>query len=202
METTVRNFTTLCSCLRYVHKPCHLFPGVLGFMLRYEHKQLPWQGGVCCVSLSKLANSRGAPCAGSSLTPWGGVGSAGTCASWLLWAGLFCSSWGRAEIPTCAAWKTLNKGVEDGKSHKVIQASWKQGTNSWKKAFWQPAMFFIWPMTWHMEMFFTVFWNKKLLDYDFYFSRERWARFPISFPCLEERFATPACCVLTWFLFL
>lgn len=69
------------------------------------------------------------------------------------------------------AWKTSNKGVEDGKSHKVTQASWKQGTDSWKKAFWQPAMFLIWPMTWHMEMFFTVFWNKKLLDYDFHFSR-------------------------------
>lgn len=154
-ETSVRNFPTPCSCLRHAHKPWHLFPGVLGLMLSYEHQQLPWQGGACCLSLSKLANG-GAPCAGSSLTPGGGVGSAGACASWLLWAGLFCSSWGRAEIPTRAAWKTSNKGVEDGKSHKVIQASWKQGANPWKKAFWQPAMFFIWPITWRMEMFFSV----------------------------------------------
>lgn len=110
------------------------------------------------------------PCAGSSLTPGDGVGSAGACASWLLWAGLFCSSWGRAEIPTCAAWKTSNKGLE-----RVTKwYSWPVGNGEQiprKKAFWQPAMFFIWPMTWHMEMFFTVFWNKRLLDYDFHFSR-------------------------------
>lgn len=54
-------------------------------------------------------------------------------------------------------------------------------------------------MTWHMEMFFTVFWNKKLLDCDFHCSR---AYFSISFRYLEERFATPACCVLTWLLSL
>lgn len=186
------NFTTLCLCLRHVHEPSHLFPGVLGFVLRYKHKQLPWQGGECCIPV------HAGQLWGRILTDtWGWRGL-----SWLLWAGPSCSSWGRAEIPTAAAWKTSNKGVQDGKSHKVTQASWKQGTDSWKKAFWQPAMFLIWPMTWHMEMFFTVFWNKKLLDYDFHFSREHWARFSISFHCLEERFATPACCVLTWLLFL
>lgn len=172
---------------------------VFGVMLRYEHKQLPWQRGVCCISISRLA-SCSALCAGSSLTPGDGVGSAGACASWLLWAGLFCNSWGRAEIPMRAAWKTSNKGLENGKSHKVTQASWKQGTNSWKNAFWQATMFLIWPMTWHMEKFFTVSW--KLLDCDFHCSREHWACFPISFCYLEERFATLACCVLTWFLFL
>lgn len=163
--------------------------------LWYEHKQLPWQGGVCCISLSKLPQC-GAACAGSSLTPGDGVGSAAACASWLLWAGLFCSSWGRAEIPTCAAWKTSNKGLE-----KVTDTIGQLETGNKfleKKLFDNQQCFSFdpWLGTWKCSLQCSGirdFWTMIST------SAECWARFPVLFCYLEERFAALACCALSFF---